>query len=60
MNFYYAFAAWAGIGTLLGLALFQAAKGHPLYLVLAIIAFVVAVGKIGCHVEEEHHEEHKH
>jgi hypothetical protein len=51
MTFFKALAAWLMIGAILGFALFLAvAKGMWLALVAAIIAFVVALGKIGCAV----------
>jgi hypothetical protein len=49
MNFIYACAAWLGIGLVLGIGLYLAAvKGTPWLLIVAVIGFVVAVGKIGC------------
>jgi hypothetical protein len=48
MNFVYAFAAWVGIAAVLGTGIFLAAKGNPWLLIVSAIAFVVAVGKIGC------------
>ena len=49
MKFYSACAAWVGIGCVLGYAIFKfAATGNPVLLILCVISFIVAVGKIGC------------
>jgi hypothetical protein len=48
MKFLYACAVWVGIGCVLGLGIYLAAKGTIWLLILAAIGFVVAVGRIGC------------
>ncbi len=48
MNFIYACAAWLGIGLVLGLGMFLAAKGTPWLLIIGALGFIVAVGRIGC------------
>ena len=49
MNLIYGFLAWLGIAFVLGLGLYLAAvKGIPWLLIVSVIAFIVAVGKIGC------------
>lgn len=48
MKFYLASLAWIAIGLVLGIALLAAVKGNPWWLVVGIVAFIVAVGKIGC------------
>lgn len=48
MNFYMGFLAWAAIGVVLGFALLMAVKGSVWLLVLGLVAFVVAITKIGC------------
>ncbi len=49
MKFLLASLAWIAIGTVLGLGVFLAAvKGSPWLLAVSAVAFIVAVGKIGC------------
>jgi hypothetical protein len=49
MNLIYGFLAWLAIAFVLGLGLYLAAvKGTPWLLIVSVIAFIVAVGKIGC------------
>ena len=49
MKFYWACAAWLGIGCVLGYAIFKfAATGNPTLLLLCVISLIVAVGRIGC------------
>ena len=48
MNFIKASVAWIGIGAVLGVGILMAVKGSIGLLVVSGIAFVVAVGKIGC------------
>jgi hypothetical protein len=48
MKFFLAILVWLIIGTILGLAVFMAAKGSLWLLGLSLVAFVFAVGKIGC------------
>lgn len=49
MNFFLAMLAWLVIGALIGLGIWlMVAKGIFWVLGLVIVAFVVAVGKIGC------------
>ena len=51
MKFFMALAAWLAIGAVFGFALFLAvAKGMWLALAAAVLAFIVAVGRIGCAV----------
>ncbi len=51
MNFLWACLAWIFIGTVLGLAIYLfAVKGVVWFLALAVIALIVAIGKIGCAV----------
>ncbi len=48
MNFVYAAAVWIGMGVLLGLGLLLAVAGKPWLLIAGVLAFIIAVGKIGC------------
>ena len=48
MTFIKACLAWIGIGVVLGTGILMAVKGSFALLIVAAIAFVVAVGKIGC------------
>ena len=49
MNFYLASLAWIVIGLFLGVGIWMmAVKGIPWVLALLAVAFIVAVGKIGC------------
>jgi hypothetical protein len=48
MKLFWAFAAWIGMGAVLGFGILMAVKGSPWLLIAAFIGFVVAVGKIGC------------
>lgn len=51
MKLYYGMAAWGMIGLILGLGLFLVMKGSYVLLILSVIGFTVAVGKIGCAVD---------
>jgi len=49
MKFYMACVAWIGIGAVLGTGIWMlAVKGNPWLFAVSALAFVVAVGKIGC------------
>ena len=48
MKLFYAIAVWLGVGAVLALGILLAVKGHPWLLILGVIGFVAAVGKIGC------------
>ncbi|MDA1278035.1 MAG: hypothetical protein O2960_28910 [Verrucomicrobia bacterium] len=48
MKLCYGMLAWGAIGLVLGLGLFLAVKGSIWLLVLSVIGFIVAVGRIGC------------
>jgi hypothetical protein len=49
MKFFYACFAWLLIAAVLAVGLFLfAVKGSPWMLVISVIGFIVAVGKIGC------------
>jgi hypothetical protein len=48
MKFFLAMLVWLIIGVILGLSILLAAKGSFLLLGLSLVAFVAAVGKIGC------------
>ena len=49
MNFVFAVLAWLLIGTVIGVGIFMmAVKGSPWLFVIATLAFIAAVGKIGC------------
>ena len=42
------------IASILGVGIFLAATGKPLFLVIGFIAFVVAFGRIGCMPKKPH------
>lgn len=49
MNFLKAVLAWAAIGFVIGLGIWLlSVKGSPWLFIIAVLGFVVAVGKIGC------------
>jgi hypothetical protein len=60
MNFFLASAAWLGIGIFVGVGIFNAAKGHPLMLIIAFVLLFIANAKIGCSVSESHSDTHSH
>ena len=43
-----AMLVWVLMGVVIGVGMFLAIKSTPWLLILALAAFVVAVGKIGC------------
>lgn len=48
MKLLYAFLVWAAMAAILVAGILMAVKGHFWLLVLGLIGFVVAVGRIGC------------
>jgi hypothetical protein len=48
MKLILAFAVWLIMAAILGAGLLLAVKGSPWLLVLGMLGFIVAVGKIGC------------
>jgi len=49
MKFFLACFAWIAIGTILGVGIYLfAVKGNPWPMAISSLAFVFAVGKIGC------------
>ena len=48
MKLLYAIAVWLGMGAVLALGILLAVKGSPWLLILGLVGFVVAVGRIGC------------
>lgn len=51
MKFFLASFAWIAMGTILGVSIYMlAVKGNPWPLTISSLAFVFAIGKIGCAV----------
>ncbi len=48
MKFYYACFAWLLMAAILGWGMLLAVNGKPWLLLLGIVGFIVAVGRIGC------------
>jgi hypothetical protein len=48
MKLFLAFATWIIMGVILGAGLLLAVKGSPWLLLIGMLGFVIAVGKIGC------------
>lgn len=48
MKFFGAIVAYLFIGFVLGLAIYEAVRGHLWFLAVAVIVYVVAFAKIGC------------
>ena len=48
MKLLYASAVYVGMGLVLGLGIFLAVKGSFWLLILSALAYIFAVGKIGC------------
>jgi len=48
MDFIKALVVWTVMALVIGFGVVLAAKGTPLLLIISVLAFVVASGKIGC------------
>ena len=54
MKFLLAILAYVLIGVVLGLGIFEAAKGSPWLLIVGFLGYVIAFGKIGCLPKKSH------
>jgi hypothetical protein len=48
MNFLAAMVVWLVMGAIITLGIVLAALGKPILLILGLLGFIFAVGKIGC------------
>jgi hypothetical protein len=48
MKFFLAILVWVIMGAIIGTGMVLAVKGSPWLLILSVVGFCVAVGKIGC------------
>jgi len=61
VNFIYSILVVVGMGAVLGLGCVLTAKGSPWLLIISVVGFIVAFGKIGCmppsdaHHDADHH-----